>query len=97
MFLLLFSALLGTVSAQYSSSCSSTLTASHAAPSVAEGYAARLVATNFTAPRGIKFDTNGTLLVVEQGVGITALEIIDLGGDCLSAGTRKQVINDVSV
>ena len=78
-------------------SCSPTLTASYAAPSVADGYIARLVANNLTKPRGIKFDSQGTLLVVEQGSGITALSLIDSGKECISVGTRKTVINDTTV
>lgn len=92
--------LLGLASAQSSiasAKCSPTLTASYAAPSVAEGYVARLVANNLTAPRGIKFDSQGALLVVEQGAGITALNFVDHGSDCLSVGTRKSVINDTSL
>ncbi|KAK0784901.1 hypothetical protein LTR75_013690 [Friedmanniomyces endolithicus] len=78
-------------------SCSSTLTASYAAPSVASGYVARLVANNLTKPRGIKFDSNGALLVVEQDVGITALTLADAGQGCLSVASRKTVINDTTL
>lgn len=93
-------ALVNNVNAQSSiaaASCSPTLSASHAAPSVADGYVARLVANNLTAPRGIKFDSQGALLVVEQGVGVTALSLVDAGQDCLSVGSRKMVINDTTV
>ncbi|KAK1026138.1 hypothetical protein LTS16_022591 [Friedmanniomyces endolithicus] len=76
---------------------SSTLTASYAAPSVASGYVARLVANNLTKPRGIKFDSNGALLVVEQDVGITALTLADAGQGCLSVASRKTVINDTTL
>ncbi|KAK4560445.1 hypothetical protein LTR86_005641 [Recurvomyces mirabilis] len=78
-------------------SCSPTLTASYAAPSVAEGYVARLVAQNLTTPRGIIFDSQGTLLVVEQSSGIVALNIVDSGKGCLSVGSRKTVINDTTL
>lgn len=81
-----------------SAHCTPTLTAaSHAAPSVAEGYVARLVANNLTAPRGIIFDSQGALLVVEQDSGITALTLVDSGQDCLSVGSRKTVINDTTL
>ncbi|KAK4547346.1 hypothetical protein LTR36_001002 [Oleoguttula mirabilis] len=86
-----------TQSSVASASCSSTLTASHAAPSVADGYVARLVANNLTTPRGIKFDSQGVLLVVEQNSGITALTFKDDGQDCLSLATRRTVINDTSL
>lgn len=80
-----------------SASCSSTLTASHAAPSVASGYVARLVANNLTSPRGIKFDSQGALLVVEADSGITALRLHDGGNDCLSVASRRTVINDTTL
>ncbi|KAK3632854.1 hypothetical protein LTR22_020405 [Elasticomyces elasticus] len=91
--------LLAAASAQSSAaaSCSPTLSASYAAPSVAEGYIARLVANNLTKPRGIKFDSQGALLVVEQLSGITALTLVDAGQDCLSVGSRKTVINDTTL
>ena len=75
-------------------SCSPTLSASYAAPSVADGYVARLVANGLTDPRGIKFDSQGALLVVESGFGITALNIVDAGKGCLRAGSRQTVISD---
>jgi glucose/arabinose dehydrogenase len=85
-------------SASGSGSCSSTLTAAYAAPSVASGYAARLVATGLNSPRGIKFDTAGNLLVVEEGVGITALRFEDGdGGSCVSLASQDTVISDESL
>ncbi|KAK3725047.1 hypothetical protein LTR37_000557 [Vermiconidia calcicola] len=85
----------GVVSAQSSvaSSCSSTLS-SAATPSVAPGYVARLVANGLTDPRGIKFDSEGALLVVESEKGITALTLEDAGGGCISESSRKTVIAD---
>lgn len=81
-----------------SASCSPTLTASsHAAPSVAPGYVARLVANNLTTPRGIIFDKQGALLVVEQNTGITALNFVDAGSDCVSVSSRRTVINDTTL
>jgi glucose/arabinose dehydrogenase len=86
-----------------SRSCSSTLTATHAAPSVASGYAARLVATGLTSPRGIKFDTAGNLLVVEEGVGITALRFEeeddddDDDGSCVTLASQDTVVSDESL
>ncbi|QIX02148.1 hypothetical protein AMS68_007665 [Peltaster fructicola] len=74
------------------SSCSATLTASYAAPSVASGYTAMLVAQNLTKPRGIKFDSAGNLLVVEQNVGISVLT--PNSGDCPGFSSRKRIITD---
>jgi len=93
-------ALIGTAAAQSSiasASCSPTLSASVAAPSVAEGYIVRLVANNLTKPRGIAFDSQGALLVVEQNSGITALSLVDGGQGCLSVGSRRTVIDDATL
>ncbi|KAF2717708.1 soluble quino protein glucose dehydrogenase [Polychaeton citri CBS 116435] len=75
-----------------SSSCSPSLTASYPAPSVADGFTARLVANNLTSPRGIHFDNAGNLLVVEQEVGITAL--IFSSDDCTSLSNRSTLISN---
>ena len=80
-----------------SAACSATLTASYAAPSVAEGYVLRLIAQNLTKPRSIMFDSEGALLVVEQNVGITALLLDDADGDCVSVSSRKTVIADTTL
>ena len=80
-----------------SAACSPTLTAGYAAPSVASGYAARLVATGLTSPRGIKFDTDGNLLVVEEGVGITALRFDEGSGSCVSLASQDTVVPDESL
>ena len=80
-----------------SEGCSSTLTADYAAPSVASGYSARLIATGLTSPRGIKFDTEGNLLVVEEGVGITALRLSTGSGSCVSVASQDTIISDESL
>ena len=79
------------------SSCSVTLAASYPAPSVAAGYEARLIANGLTAPRGIIFDKQGHLLVVEQRSGIAGLTLADDGGACLSMISKQTIINDTSV
>ena len=94
---LLTAALLQTFATAQQSSCSSTLTSSYAAPSMADGYVARLVANNLTSPRGIKFDNSGALLVVEEGVGISALDFEDSGNDCVSVMRRKLVVDEPSL
>ena len=78
-------------------SCSVTLTASYPAPSVANGYEARLIANGLTAPRGIIFDNQGNLLVVEQNSGIVGLSLVDGGGACLSVSSKQTIINDTTV
>ena len=79
------------------SSCSVTLAANYPAPSVAAGYEARLVANGLTAPRGIIFDNQGHLLVVEQSSGIVGLTLADDGGACLSVISKQTIINDTTV
>ncbi|KAK4636173.1 hypothetical protein CLAFUW4_02112 [Fulvia fulva] len=94
---LLTAALLQTLATAQQPSCSSTLTADYAAPSMAEGYVARLVANNLTSPRGIKFDKSGALLVVEEGVGITALNFDDPEDGCVSTTSRRLVVDEPSL
>jgi hypothetical protein len=77
--------------------CSTTLSAAYPAPSVAPGFAARIVANGLMLPRGIIFDTAGNLLVIEQGRGVMAYTLNDAGGGCLSVETTTVVVQDYSV
>lgn len=72
--------------------CTTSLPLKYAAPSLASGYVARLVATGLTTPRSIKFDTNGALLVVESGVGVTALTLDESNPSCVIEKSRKVVV-----
>jgi glucose/arabinose dehydrogenase len=79
------------------SSCSSSIAPQHVAPSVAPGFRVQVVANGLRDPRGIMFDREGGLLVVEQGHGVSRLS---LGGEgaCLSVqGEVQKVIEDESV
>lgn len=80
-------------------SCSSTLSSPHSPPSVAPGFVAQLVARNLTAPRGIQFDSNDHLLVVEQGKGITALGFSTSASGCIteSPDVRTTFIEDATL
>jgi glucose/arabinose dehydrogenase len=82
------------------SSCSISLKPSHSA-SVASGYQAALIATGLARPRGIQFDTQGHLLVVEApkngDAGIVALTLKDNGGTCLIEASRKTVVKGQGV
>jgi len=80
-----------------SGSCSTSLTASYAAPSVASGYSARLVATGLTSPRGIKLDNAGNLLVIEEEVGVTALRFEDNDDGCIILASKNTVVDDASL
>jgi len=80
------------------SSCSiPTSSASYAAPSVAAGYIARIVANGLQKPRSLRFDSSGHLLVVEAGKGITALTLKDAGGACVGVSSKSAVLNDASL
>ena len=80
------------------SRCSTTLIPTNAIkPSVASGYRAALVATGLTTPRSIQFDRSGNLLVVEQGRGITSLQLDDNGGICVSVKSQKAVVEATTV
>jgi hypothetical protein len=63
---------------------------------VSKGFTARVIASNLTTPRGIAFDKEGNLLVVEKTKGITALQIKE-EGNCITAVTKKTVITDPTV
>jgi hypothetical protein len=77
--------------------CSTTLSAAYAAPSVAPGFAARIVANGLTLPRSIIFDSAGNLLVIEQGRGVIAYTLDDAGGACLSVSTQTVVVANFGV
>lgn len=77
--------------------CTAALTPSYAPPAVAEGWRAQLVATGLSRPRGMKFDSNGNLLVVESRVGITHLTFDNKSGGCLTVGRRRTLVADRAV
>ena len=84
-------------SAPASSSCFSALQPNYPAPSLAPGYKAQLIATNLRKPRGLIVDSDGQLLVVQQGVGITSLRIHDQGGDCLKVSQKVDVVRNANL
>jgi glucose/arabinose dehydrogenase len=90
---------LAPVRAQTSSAaaCSSTIAPKYAAPSVAAGWEAKVIASGLTKPRGIIFDARDHLLVVQQGKGVSSLQLTDDGGSCVLAGKARDVIADETV
>lgn len=78
-------------------SCSNNLSVTYPAPVAASGWQFRLIANGFTRPRGIAFDNDGGLLVVESGVGLTHLTLNDEGGTCLTVKSQKRLISDENV
>jgi glucose/arabinose dehydrogenase len=92
--------LLLATSAQAQSSCDiNDLEVSYPAPVVADGWSYRLVAEGFTKPRGILFDSDGALLVVDSGVGLLRLTLRDNNGTCLAVDENTTLLEneDVSV
>jgi hypothetical protein len=79
------------------SPCDHALAPSYAAPSMAPGYTARLIETGLTKPRGIMFDTEGRLLVVQAGMGLTTMELDDSDDDCVSVRSHDMLVSDSSV
>lgn len=77
--------------------CSNDLKPGYDRPVPAEGWSYRLIANGLTTPRGIRFDSQGALLVVEEGARITRVVLQDDGGTCLSAKSNNAVVEDTSV
>jgi glucose/arabinose dehydrogenase len=67
---------------------------SYAAPSTAPGWAAAPIATGLFKPRGILFDTEGRVLVVQQNKGIVGLTLNDGGGLCVNVKENKTVVEN---
>ncbi len=77
--------------------CQNVLVPTYAAPSVASGWTAQLVANGLTQPRSILFDGTGALLVVESGRGITRIVFKDNGGTCLEVAASALIVNQTTV
>lgn len=80
--------------AQAAATCANALKPSYSAPVVGAGYTAQLIATGLKKPRGILFDREGGLLVVQQGTGIQRLTFTDSGGTCLAVKDSKTLVAD---
>ncbi|GAB1315892.1 hypothetical protein MFIFM68171_06102 [Madurella fahalii] len=74
--------------------CPNALTPSYSPPIAADGWRAQLIATGLSFPRSIKVDSNGALIVVEAGFGITHLTLDDNGGTCLSVSRSRTLVRD---
>ncbi|KAM5350503.1 hypothetical protein ACJ41O_007008 [Fusarium nematophilum] len=79
------------VAAQSSGQCDiNDLETSYPAPVAHDDWHYGLIASDLTRPRGILFDTEGALIVVDSGVGLVHLEFEDQGRACLRV--RKQTV-----
>lgn len=80
-----------------SGACPTVLTPSYSAPVVGSGYVAQLIVKGLKKPRGLLFDSNGALLVVQQGTGIVHITFSDNGGTCLVVKKTTKLIDDSNV
>lgn len=64
---------------------------------MAPGFRVQVVANNLRDPRGLQFDSAGGLLVVEQGHGISRLQLNGDGACVRQTGSTKVVIDNNGV
>ena len=62
----------------------------------AKGFTAHVITKNLTNPRGIIFDKDGNLLVLERYRGVTALKL-KYDESCVSVESKTEVISDGTV
>lgn len=74
--------------------CQSSIAPQHAAPSVVPGFRVEVVANGLRDPRGILFDSEGGLLVVEQGHGISRLRLTGDGPCVRVQGDVQRVVEN---
>src|SRR4051812_46129214 len=86
-----------TTIAQTTSAACPDLKASYPAPVLSDGWEATLIANDLKAPRGIIFDSNGGLLVVDKGVGIAHYEFTDGGSGCLDIAKKTSLVKSTTV
>lgn len=75
-----------------SGDCSNKLAVSYPAPVAAQGWSYQLVANGFTKPRGIQFDKDGGLLVIDAGAGFVHLSLKDDGNTCVSVDKKTTLL-----
>lgn len=85
--------LVGAVSAD----CSNKMAVDYPAPEAANGWTFQLVASGFKKPRGIQFDKDGGLLVVDSGSGLVHLSLKDEGDTCVSVDKKTTLIDSKEV
>ncbi|CZS90603.1 hypothetical protein WAI453_004101 [Rhynchosporium graminicola] len=88
---------LGTVLLSAVEAATCNLKNSFATPVLASGWEHKLIARNLTKPRGILFDSEGNLLVLQQGAGLIHLSFDDGGSTCLDVAKRTFLINSTAL
>jgi glucose/arabinose dehydrogenase len=63
---------------------------------IAPGFSAYVLARNLKSPRGLVFDKEGNLVVLEKSKGITTIKLREDGG-CPSIEYRATIVNDITV
>ncbi|GAM86902.1 hypothetical protein ANO11243_049230 [Dothideomycetidae sp. 11243] len=67
-------------------------------PSVASGYRWQVVATGLSKPRGLAFDGEGNLLVIESGSGVVSSHVLSTAGNgCVSVKSSSTVTEAISL
>lgn len=62
-------------------------------PTVASGYSLQVVATGLSRPRGLAFDGQGHLLVVEQGSGTISSHVVGEANGCVTLEQSSTVVD----
>lgn len=62
-------------------------------PTIASGYSLQVVASGLAKPRGIAFDDQGHLLVVQQGDGIITSHTVNEQNGCVTLGDSMTVVD----
>src|SRR4051812_23242619 len=89
--------ILGALLAPAVAQVSCNLRPDYTGPVLSNGWSAQLVYDDLDDPRSILFDSNGNMLVVQQGHGIVHLTFNDGGGTCLSVVRETVVVNNNDV
>ncbi|KAF4943276.1 hypothetical protein FSARC_14967 [Fusarium sarcochroum] len=69
-----------------------TLKTSYPAPVTAENWNYSVIANKLRRPRGILFDSEGALIVIDSGNGIIHFELEDEGGTCLQVSKKTTLL-----
>lgn len=80
-----------------SADCSNKLAVSYPAPEAAKGWSYQLVANDFKKPRGLAFDNDGGLLVIDAGAGLVHLSLKDDGNTCVSVDKKTTLVDSTEV
>ena len=66
-------------------------------PTWGSGFSGRVVVNGLSRPRGIAFDSQNNLLVVEAGTGVRYVKLTDNGGTDVCVGSSKRLISETGV